>query len=210
MDCFQQRKKDLEDNLNQDYELLKESEDQFRIENDPKNKKKLQNDIKKLKQTIKEHEPELDYIKQLCDEKSKLTLAMTQITFKELEIVTKAISCMSMPLEIDFQITPPREKIIKNKLSSQVQSRLMTGMLQAKLVEEFIKDFTKYNPEFPETLRAGFIEKYYELKNQGKTGDDLFYSLHEFSSNYDNNYDSQAAGLAVLYYLFERCDIFEK
>jgi len=62
----------------------------------------------------------------------------------------------------------------------------------------------------PEKLKAGFLAAYRRLGEAGLSGDDLFDRLAEFACHNDHRTRYRAAGLAVLTYLFEVCDVFEK
>lgn len=68
-----------------------------------------------------------------------------------------------------------------------------------------------YDTTFPERLRQGFITEYNSLRDtDGLTGDALFYALVDFTSGSISDLKRQAAGLAVLGYLFECCEVFER
>ncbi len=65
--------------------------------------------------------------------------------------------------------------------------------------------------EFGERLKQGFVLEYKKLKNDNKLiGDELFDGLLDFASGKSNDFRVRAAGLAVLVYLFEACEVFEK
>jgi hypothetical protein len=66
------------------------------------------------------------------------------------------------------------------------------------------------DPDFPERLKEGFLAEYERLRAADFTGDELFISMREFSSGGSSEFVRQAAGLAVLSYLFESCEVFEK
>ncbi len=65
------------------------------------------------------------------------------------------------------------------------------------------------DPDFPEQLKAGFVEKYNALLAKGYVGDTLFYGLHEFANGGSSDFLMQAAGLSILTYLFQKCEVFE-
>jgi hypothetical protein len=44
----------------------------------------------------------------------------------------------------------------------------------------------------------------------GLEGDALFYELWNFSSDYSPDFGIRAAGLSVLTYFFDKCEVFEK
>lgn len=76
-------------------------------------------------------------------------------------------------------------------------------------VEEFVEHVAIRDSRFPERLKAGFVAEYSRLKEQGFEGDSLFEALREFAYGRTRNFQKQAAGLAVLVYLFEKCEVFE-
>ena len=100
--------------------------------------------------------------------------------------------------------------MLKNQLNRDAQSRLMTGVIQARMVSSFVENMVNVIPDFPERLKAGFVREYQRLRATGLEGNDLLNALHTFSCNRSSDYDLQAAGLAVLYYLFEKCEVFER
>ena len=140
----------------------------------------------------------------------RLRKNMPNITFSELDVIIKYLidAPNSMDIGESLTILSPKDKIKKNSLSSQVEQKILIGYQQAN----FISDYLNRNPDiqFAERLRSGFVAKYKELKNEGLTGDEIFYELHRFSSNYSDDFDYETAGLAVLSYFFDICEVFEK
>ena len=80
------------------------------------------------------------------------------------------------------------------------------GLSQAPLVKNFINAFPDIY--FSDRLKNYFVEKYNELKTEF-LGDDLFFELWNFASGNTSEFKYRAAGLAVLTYFFQQCDIFE-
>lgn len=130
------------------------------------------------------------------------------VTFAELSVVTKyLVSGQFMPSD-SYTVVPPRDKIRKNILSSTTEQLIIMGITQVRQVSSFIDKCPDI--EFGERLRQGFVEEYERLKNEeGLVGDDLFNALLDFSSGGSNDFRNRAAGLAVLVYLFEKCEVFE-
>ena len=64
--------------------------------------------------------------------------------------------------------------------------------------------------DFPEKLKAGFLSEYDRLKAIGYSGDSLFFCLFDFAGGKHSEHIKRAAGLAVLAYLFQICEVFEK
>lgn len=205
-----QRKNDLEEHIQEELKLQKELEDELRLAQDPQQKGKLEKTIKEVKTRITDYQNELNNLIDSKQNEDHLINAMTNITFSELDMVTKGIISMPIPSDPNFLVTPPMQKMLKNQLTGVAQSRLMTGVIQARMVSSFVENMVNVIPDFPERLKAGFVSEYQRLRLIGLEGNALLDALHKFSSNHSLNYDLQAAGLAVLYYLFEKCEVFER
>ncbi len=156
--------------------------------------------VEKLKQIKYDHESWVD---------EQLMTATLNTTFAELEVIMEyLISAPIDYLQDELTVIPPKEKIHKNELSKEVEKYIIMGMIGIKQVEEYLNK----NPDhgFANRLKHGFVQKYYELKEQGLTGDNLFYELWNFASVNSNDFKKRAAGLNVLTYFFEICEVFEK
>jgi hypothetical protein len=206
----QQRKNDLEEHIEEELKLQKKLEDELRLAQEPQQKEKLKKQIEEFKNRISTYSSELNSLHASKQEQETLVHAMTAITFRELYMVTQGILCMPIPTEPNFFVLPPVEKMLKNELTGVAQSRLMTGVIQARMVSSFVENMVNVIPDFPERLKAGFVREYQRLRATGLKGNALLNALHEFSCSRSPDYDLQAAGLAVLYYLFEKCEVFER
>jgi len=134
---------------------------------------------------------------------------IVNVTFAELSIITKYLISGQYAYSGNITIVPPEDKIKKNNLSGKVKVSITTGMIQAKQVADYINQSPDIN--FGERLKQGFVDKYEQLKNEENIdGDDLFNALFDFSCGGSNDFKERAAGLAVLVYFFEKCDVFEK
>jgi hypothetical protein len=141
---------------------------------------------------------------------SALAQEMPRVTFRELEMVTSAIIALAMPVTTNFSITPPQEKMQRNRLTDKSSFRLTIGLSKAKEVGDFVKYIAALKSDFPEQLTAGFLNEYQKLLGSGLVGDALFQALTDFASGGSRAFDRQAAGIAVVAYLFEKCELFEK
>ena len=140
-----------------------------------------------------------------------MTDAFAQIGFPELRIATEwANNYQPRQDAPDYSLSPPDQKIRKNKLSNGSRLTITMGLSIAKLVGEFVQTEAQIDEDFPERLKTGFLQEYFRLREQGFQGDDLFDLMCEFSQRGLNGQSRKSAGLAVLIYLFEKCDIFEK
>lgn len=155
---------------------------------------------KKLYQIKKEHE---NFI---------LTSTMNEIvniTFAELNVITKYLISGQYTLSDKLTVVPPKDKIKKNNLSGSVETLIATGIIQVKQVADYVDKAPDIN--FGERLKQEFVDKYEQLKNEENMyGDDLFNALFDFSCGGNSDFRERAAGLAVLVYFFEKCDVFEK
>lgn len=135
--------------------------------------------------------------------------SMPSVTFAELQVVAAAtLNNPQLPSD-SFTLTPPREKMAKNGLTDQSSFMLMLSIGKAKDVETFVESMAQLDYTFPERLRSGFLNKYNELSAEGLEGDSLFQAMLEFSAGISTDFRIRSAGLAVLGYMFEKCEVFE-
>ncbi|MDD5051015.1 MAG: hypothetical protein PHU49_00315 [Syntrophorhabdaceae bacterium] len=154
----------------------------------------------KLKHIKAEHE---GWIQKMTEEE------IVNVTFSELDAITKYLITVQPEQDDSLVLVPPKDKINKNSLSGKTEKLITTGLMQVKQVANFIDKHL--DVEFGERLKQGFVTEYKRLKNEEKlSGDELFEALFEFASNGRKEFTEMAAGLAVLTYLFEQCEVFEK
>lgn len=135
---------------------------------------------------------------------------MPSVTFVELQVVCDAVLGSAAPETLDLSLTTPREKMDRNRLTHRSDFLLTTGLAKAKEVQRFVDGVAALDSGFPERLKVGFTQEYNRLVEQGEGGDDLFELLIEFASRGASDLRQRAAGLAVLAYLFEKCEVFER
>lgn len=133
------------------------------------------------------------------------------VSFAELDIVTKHLIANQGIRGESLTLIPPKAKITKNILSDVIEQLILIGMTQVRQVANFIEKITVIDSDFTNRLITGFVSEYERLRNEeGEKGDVLFERLLEFSSAGSNDFKQRAAGLSVLVYLFEKCEVFEK
>ena len=131
------------------------------------------------------------------------------VTFTELDLITKYLISGQCTPNDSLTVIPPKEKIHRNHFSVSTEQFITKGMTQVRQVGDFINKCPDI--EFGERLKQGFVAEYERLKNKEQLhSDDLFNTLLDFSSGKSNDFKNRAAGLAVLVYLFEKCEVFEK
>ncbi|MGO9572657.1 MAG: HNH endonuclease [Desulfomonilaceae bacterium] len=140
-----------------------------------------------------------------------MNVAFAQVGFPELARATAWIARIpsGQPSD-DFSIVPPNEKIRKNELSSCSQVTIRMGLGVVGEVRAFVERESVVDADFPERLKAGFLEQYYRLRKGGHKGDVLFDLMCKFAQQGMKDQSERSAGLAVLIYLFECCEVFEK
>lgn len=214
MTSDRRRQEDLKDHIAKNNKLQKELEDKLRFAEDVKEQLKLQKDIENIKCCTAQYQQELEKLdinSQECKRKSFLK-EISDIGFNELDVVTKFIIGMPpIPYSSgDTSLIPITDKISKNNLTNDVKFLLTGGMSKVQEVSRFIDHNLNLDPEFATKLIAGFTRQYTALKEEGITGDELFNRMYQFSYSDNQNHAIQFARLAVLSYLFERCEVFEK
>ncbi len=112
--------------------------------------------------------------------------------------------------EHDFKLISPEEKIAKNSLSSGSRHVIASGLSGQKIVAQFVEAETRLDTDFPDRLKSGFLAEYYRLRTLGHRDDELFELMCSFAQRGAKTQATRTAGLAVLIYLFEICDVFEK
>lgn len=135
--------------------------------------------------------------------------AIVNVTFIEIEEITRYLMSDQINIEQSLTIIPQKEKIIKNALSNDTERQIIIGMVQIDYVRKFIKS----HPDimFGERLKQSFVAEYNRLKKlENLTGDELFEGLFSFASGNRTSFTERAAALAVLTYLFDICEVFEK
>ena len=133
---------------------------------------------------------------------------MHEITFPELEeVISRVVALREEPDEphaIGAAIKL-RSKIAKNRLSPWAADLIRTGMTQVELVAACINESP--DATLANRLKAGMSHKYEQLRKEGLDGDELFDAMWRLPGKGSKQ---SAAGLAVLVYFFEACEVFEK
>ena len=135
---------------------------------------------------------------------------MHEITFPELEGVISRVATLRAELGESHAIEPAiklHNKIAKNRLSPWASDMISAGLTQVKLVAACINESS--DATLANRLKAGMVHKYEQLRKEGLDGDELFDAMWKLSGK-GSGIKQSAAGLAVLVYFFEACEVFEK
>lgn len=137
---------------------------------------------------------------------------LAMVTFRELAEATRWINEVSPPPPgRDFSRVAIEDKIKKNGLSLSSQNLIVTHLALSDQVRSFIQELSRDDPGFPERLISGFLEHYHKLRARGiSSGEDLFNSMCMFARRGFRDVKTQCAAQAVLVYLFETCEVFER
>lgn len=134
-----------------------------------------------------------------------------KVTFTELKEVTAGIlSAIATSPSVDYSVLDPATKMKKNGLTDAVKPKLIMGLAKSNEVKRFIGIWDPADWDFGNRLKKGFEDEYRRLFKEGVRGDSLFNELHTFSCGGYSEILRQSAGLAVLGYFFEACEVFDK
>ncbi len=138
--------------------------------------------------------------------------AFAGVGFPELEEATRWITQVEPPVQADqdFSLIPPDDKLKKNELGSSSRFIVTMGLSLAREVGTYVESVAQTDLDFPERLKVGFLNEYYRLRKDGHVGDDLFDLMCRFSQRGLTEQARRYAGIAVLVYLFEACEVFDK
>ena len=139
--------------------------------------------------------------------------AFVDIGFPELEESTlwiMQINLQQTAPDNDFSVIAPEDKINKNALGNGSRIIITMGLSISREVRAFIESVAQTDQDFPERLKVGFLQEYYRLRQGGHSGDVLFDLMCRFAQRGFTEQAKRSAGLAVLVYLFETCEVFEK
>lgn len=140
--------------------------------------------------------------------------AMGSVTYAQLRLVCQVVGTTPVTsLESIELALPLQEKIDLNSLSEVVSDRIKDGLSQAFRVSSFVGYQSQFDPGFGRSLVAGVKADYYTALSEGLTPDQVFDYLVETASENAGPRESpelRAAALAVIAYLFEVCEIFDR
>jgi hypothetical protein len=182
------------------------------IKNDSESKFSLDKQIEEAEKQLNAITQELD---QLEKQKLRYSLATTMpdITYEDIQFATTALLKQRLQNKKDldsFITTDPEQKMAKNNLTHDIRFMIDMGLGKAKEVHHFIENNAKFNfPDIPDKLIKALNAEYCRLIEQEINGDSLFLALYKFAGCNSSDPRQQSAGLAILCYFFETCDVFQ-
>ena len=130
------------------------------------------------------------------------------LDFYELEATLRHLESTPSASDSDLVVVPPKDKISKNGLSSNVENYLRSGLMQNGQVEDFLNKSP--DMDYANKIRSYFIDKYLELRTLGLQGDDMFYKLWNIAVGNGSGAKRYAAALSIVSYYFYLCEVFER
>lgn len=139
----------------------------------------------------------------------KLEEQSAAFSFAELEVLAKYLisNDSSVMLPPSYSLLKIDEKIKKNDLQS-MQKYITMGLSSNSTIKDYLNRHP--DPSFSTQLTNIMARKYQELKTQDLYSCEIFTELWNFASGNHTDFIYQAAGLGILAYFFEQCEVFEK
>lgn len=139
-----------------------------------------------------------------------LKKSMNELTFPELYEVISRMIAMGVQLDGSHAIDPAlalRNKIARNGLSTWTDDMIRMGLVRVELVKNCIN--ASDDATLAGRLKNGMVREYERLKGKGLDGDGIFFAMWDLARGGSGDVKRAAAGLAVLVYFFEACEVFE-
>ena len=139
----------------------------------------------------------------------KLEEQSISFSFAELEVLANYLVSPATPAQTttSFLLVKIEDKINKNDLQD-VQRYITMGLSSNLTIEDYLNRHP--DPSFATKLTNIMAQKYQELKSEGLDSYEIFYELWDFASGKHTDFSYRAAGLGILTYFFEKCEVFEK
>lgn len=137
--------------------------------------------------------------------------AFAEVAFPELQAATAWIKRVHVDASVqDYRVLDLNAKIRKNDLSAVSRLTITMGLSIAPLVHQFVENEAMLDSGYADRLKSGFLSEYHRLRRDGLHGDALFETMCAFAQRGVRDQAGRSAAVAVLVYLFERCEVFEK
>ena len=138
-------------------------------------------------------------------------LRLTEFGYKELaQIITWLADVDDHQSSIGVDLTPIRQKISRNGFSDRIANLVATGVSRRILVKKYVNHQAQIDPWYPERLLSPLVTRYNELRQSTSNSDHIFNDMRQFASGNSTEFELQSAGLVLIVYFFELCDLFEK
>lgn len=152
--------------------------------------------------------PENDLIVLLGGIIALTSAEVRDVTYEDLKVVLTSIARQPQIPEPDMRPVPP-EKLTHSGLSEDAAFLLKLGMRKSDRVAKFLADWP--DPNFGNEIVETFRREYQMLRRTHMLPEIVFQEILVFAGGLgDDATPRRGAVLAVLAYLFEECEIFER
>lgn len=134
---------------------------------------------------------------------------MAQVNYSHLKAVIDHLAASIGPVPTDLDLTPLDEKLDINRLGARTRTKVALGLARATDVGDYLQS-PAVGAETAQRIVFEFRAEYNRQRAEGVTGDDLFDAMHAFAAVGSVDILDLNASLALLTYLFETCDVFER
>ncbi|MCY4466347.1 MAG: hypothetical protein OXE46_12500 [Chloroflexi bacterium] len=163
-------------------------------------------DVQTNKYTVKQlQHMKLDHERWVADR-----LATEDFNSADLESIIRWLSNNSELPPGDFLLIPPRHKISKNGFSAGIQKHLNVGFPRTHEVKTYVMHRASLEPDFEARLLNAMLTQYHDYKKTSISSNHLFVDMVQFACGNSRDHVKWLAGIVLVVYFFERCEIFEK
>jgi len=128
------------------------------------------------------------------------------VTTEDIRVVVAEVAQQNPGTEQIIEV--PSGKLDANALSASVKALLRAGTQKSRNVGDLFQKW--HDPNLGDRVAAAFRSRYIEVREAGRSGDEIFEELWGFAGGGKYLQPSkELATLALLAFLFEQCDIFE-
>ena len=110
----------------------------------------------------------------------------------------------------DFVLTPPAEKIKKNGFSVGIQKHINIGLPRMHEVETYVMNRSRLERDFVARLLNPMLTQYDIFREDSISANHVFIDMVQFACGNSRDHVKWVAGIVLVVYFFERCNIFEK
>lgn len=139
---------------------------------------------------------------------NRFTKEVTELTFNELEEVLKHLDLNKKSVSSDFKSLKINDKINKNEFSEIVSDIILKSYSQIEIVTKYLKDHAII--DLGDRIRDRFVTEYNQITTKSQNSDDVFFELWAFACYNSSTESFRKAGIALLVYFFESCEVFKK
>jgi hypothetical protein len=137
-------------------------------------------------------------------------VASTSYTFAEIEVLAEYLASKTKhnSVEYDYNLLDIKDKIKRNQLSELERQIISYGLVGVKEIEDYFNQHP--DQHFGDRVAIAMKELYNALSRDHSKPSDIFIELWDEASGHRYDFEYKAAGLGILTYFFEKCEVFER